>query len=214
MLICLLNLPLVLVSELSNLGIGPEKRKCAPTASAAPKKNETVKVQTSKAKNAGVEKKGMRHSSDSWCDCVVVSVSLEGLAPAVVRRPKPEPKDTADIPPSNPHDPIDLESSPERLVRKKAGKRKQTDAEAEGQPAKKVQRKKITRRGNLDAFISELVPGLLVVRILRLKNLLMLPWMRKKLLAQRLWLMRVTRKLLTLLLMIWRKGKLLKRSLL
>ncbi|KAJ0716116.1 putative adaptor protein complex, sigma subunit [Helianthus annuus] len=68
-------------------------------------------------------------------------------------------KDTADIPPSNPHDPIDLESNPERLVRKKAGKRKQTGAEAEGQPAKKVQRKKITRRGNLDAFISEPVPG-------------------------------------------------------
>ncbi|KAF5781895.1 hypothetical protein HanXRQr2_Chr11g0489201 [Helianthus annuus] len=140
-------------------GAGPEKRKRAPPASAVPKKNETVKVQTSKEKNAGVEKKGMRHSSDSWCDYVVVSDSLEGLAPAVIRRPKPEPKDTADIPPSNPHDPIDLESSPERLVRKKAGKRKQTDAEAEGQPAKKVRRKKITRRGNLDAFISEPVPG-------------------------------------------------------
>ncbi|MFS7929291.1 hypothetical protein Hanom_Chr04g00330781 [Helianthus anomalus] len=75
---------------------------------------------------------GMCHSSDSWCDYVVVSDSLEGLASAVIRRPKPEPKDTADIPPSNPDDPIDLESSPERLVRKKAGKRKQTDAEAEG----------------------------------------------------------------------------------
>ncbi|MFS7972186.1 hypothetical protein Hanom_Chr09g00841751 [Helianthus anomalus] len=100
----------------------------------------------------------MRHSFDSWCDYVVASDSLEGLAPAVIRRPKPEPKDTADIPPSNPHDPIDLESSPKRLVRKKAGKRKEIDAEAEGQPTKKVQRKKITRRGNLDAFISEPVP--------------------------------------------------------
>ncbi|KAJ0837672.1 hypothetical protein HanRHA438_Chr16g0780731 [Helianthus annuus] len=38
------------------------------------------------------------------------------------------------------------------------GKRKQTDAEAEGQPSKKVQRKKITRKGNLDAFISESSP--------------------------------------------------------
>ncbi|MFS7980372.1 hypothetical protein Hanom_Chr10g00938681 [Helianthus anomalus] len=51
---------------------------------------------------------------------VVVSDSLEGLAPTVVRRPKPEPRDTVDIPPLNPDDPIDLESSPERLLRKKA----------------------------------------------------------------------------------------------
>ncbi|MFS7986139.1 hypothetical protein Hanom_Chr11g01006901 [Helianthus anomalus] len=100
----------------------------------------------------------MRRSSDSWCDYVVVSDSLEGLVLAVIRRPKPEPRDTADIPPSNPHDPIDLELSPERLVRKKTEKRKQTDAEVVGQPAKKVQRKKITRRGNLDAFISKYVP--------------------------------------------------------
>ncbi|MFS8016454.1 hypothetical protein Hanom_Chr15g01368881 [Helianthus anomalus] len=52
----------------------------------------------------------------------------KGLAPVVIRRPKPEPKDAVDIPPLNPDDPIDLESSPERLVRKKAGKKKQTDA--------------------------------------------------------------------------------------
>ncbi|KAJ0786079.1 hypothetical protein HanOQP8_Chr02g0051011 [Helianthus annuus] len=76
----------------------------------------------------------------------------------IIRRPKPEPKDAADIPPSNPEDPIDLESSPGRLVRNKEGKRKQTHDEAEGQPEKKIQRKKITRRGNLDAFISESVP--------------------------------------------------------
>ncbi|MFS8034779.1 hypothetical protein Hanom_Chr17g01585211 [Helianthus anomalus] len=82
------------------------------------------KAQSSKAKNVRGEKKGMRHSSDSWCDYVVVSDSLEGLAPAVVRKPKPEPRDTADIPPSNPDDPIDLESSHEHLLRKKAGKRK------------------------------------------------------------------------------------------
>ncbi|MFS7911166.1 hypothetical protein Hanom_Chr02g00114851 [Helianthus anomalus] len=93
------------------------------------------------------EKKGMCRSSDSWCDYVVVSDSLEGLAPIVIRRPKPEPKDTTDIPPSNPNDPIDLESCPERLVWKKAEKRKQNDADADGQPAKKVQRNKITRRG-------------------------------------------------------------------
>ncbi|KAM0049501.1 hypothetical protein Hdeb2414_s0008g00286641 [Helianthus debilis subsp. tardiflorus] len=81
----------------------------------------------------------------------------KGLALAVVRKLKPEPKDAADIPLSNPEDPIDLESSPVYLLRKRVGKRKQTDVEAEGQPAKKVQKKKITRRGNLDAFIAKLV---------------------------------------------------------
>ncbi|MFS7962893.1 hypothetical protein Hanom_Chr08g00731851 [Helianthus anomalus] len=97
---------------------------------------------------AGAEKKGMRHSSESLCDYVVVSNSFEGLAPAVMRKPKLEPKDAADIPPSNPEDPIDLESTPEHLFRKKEGKRKQIGADADGQPAKKVQ-KKITRRGYL-----------------------------------------------------------------
>ncbi|KAJ0456736.1 hypothetical protein HanRHA438_Chr15g0716531 [Helianthus annuus] len=120
--------------ELSNLGIGPEKKRRAPTTSAAPKKNDANKAQTSKEKNVGVEKK-------------------------VMKRPKPEPKDTADIPPSNPEDLIDLDSSPERLVRKKTGKRKQPDVEAGGQPVKKIQRKKITRRGNLDAFISKSAPS-------------------------------------------------------
>ncbi|KAF5777517.1 hypothetical protein HanXRQr2_Chr12g0536631 [Helianthus annuus] len=132
--------------ELSNLGIGPEKMRRAPTTTAAPKKIDVERAQSSKVKNVGGEKKGMRRSSVSWCDYVVVSDSLESLAPVVIRRPKPEPKDSADIPPSNPDDPIDLESSPERLVRKRAGKRKQSDADAEGQPAKKIQRKKITRR--------------------------------------------------------------------
>ncbi|MFS7996505.1 hypothetical protein Hanom_Chr12g01130721 [Helianthus anomalus] len=145
---------------LSNLGIGPEKRKHATTTTSAPKKNDAEKAQSSKVKNVGGEKKGMRRSSDSWCDYVVVSDSLEGLAPVViVRKPKPEPKDTANIPLSNPDDPIYLESSPEHLVRIKAGKRKQTGAEAKGQPAKKIQRKKITRKGNLDAFISESAPN-------------------------------------------------------
>ncbi|KAJ0634182.1 hypothetical protein HanOQP8_Chr17g0680171 [Helianthus annuus] len=131
------------VGELSNLGIGPEKKRRAPSATAVPKKSDVEKTQSSKAKNGGGEKKGMRHSSDSWCDYVVVSDSLEGLAPAVVRKPKPETKDTTDIPPSNPNDPIDLESSPEHLLRKKAGKRKQIDTGAKGQLVKKVQKKKI-----------------------------------------------------------------------
>ncbi|KAJ0835144.1 hypothetical protein HanRHA438_Chr16g0751791 [Helianthus annuus] len=145
--------------ELLNLGIGPEKKKRATTGNVAPKKSDAERSQPSKVKNIGGEKKGTRRSPDPWCGYVVVSDSLEGLTPAVnVRRPKPEPRDTADIPPSNPNDPIDLESSPEHLVQRNAGKRKQADTDAEGQPPNKIQRKKITRKGNLDAFISESAP--------------------------------------------------------
>ncbi|KAJ0749582.1 hypothetical protein HanLR1_Chr05g0171591 [Helianthus annuus] len=76
-----------------------------------------------------------------------------GLTPVVVKRPKAKPRDTADIPASNPEDPIDLESSPEPLLKTKTGKRKQVETEAEAQPAKKIPRRKINKRSNLDAFI-------------------------------------------------------------
>ncbi|KAJ0726843.1 hypothetical protein HanPI659440_Chr12g0475021 [Helianthus annuus] len=141
--------------ELSNLGIGPEKKKCAPTANITIKKTDTAKAQSSKVKNVKGEKKGTRHSSDSWCDYVVVPDSLEGLVPVVVRKPKAEPRDAADIPASNADDPIDLESSPEPFLRTKTGKIMQAEVDAEAQPAKKVQKRKITRRGNLDAFIAK-----------------------------------------------------------
>ncbi|KAM0038561.1 hypothetical protein Hdeb2414_s0013g00416331 [Helianthus debilis subsp. tardiflorus] len=72
---------------------------------------------------------------------------------AVMRKPKAEPRDAADILASNADDPIDLESSPEPLLRTNAGKRKQAEVDAEAQPTKKVQRRKISRRGILDAFI-------------------------------------------------------------
>ncbi|KAJ0490459.1 hypothetical protein HanHA300_Chr12g0455711 [Helianthus annuus] len=101
-----------------------------------------LKAQSSKAKNVKGGKKGTRHSSDSLCDYVVVSDTLEGLAPVVARKPKAEPRDTADIPASNPDDPIDLELSPE----------------PEAQPAKKVPKRKIGKRGNLDAFIRKPPP--------------------------------------------------------
>ncbi|KAJ0546494.1 hypothetical protein HanIR_Chr08g0361651 [Helianthus annuus] len=148
--------PVAGAGELSNLGVGPERKRRATASNVAPKKGDVGKTQSFKARNS--EKKGMRHSSDK-CDYVVVSDTLEGLTPAVtIRRPKSEPKDSADIPPSNPDDPIDLESSPEHLVQRGASKRKQTDTNAEDQPPKKIQRKKITRRGNLDAFVTESVP--------------------------------------------------------
>ncbi|KAM0010203.1 hypothetical protein Hdeb2414_s0079g00779251 [Helianthus debilis subsp. tardiflorus] len=68
-----------------------------------------------------------------------------GLAPVAVRKPKAEPRDTADIPASNPDDPIDLESSPEPLRGTKAVKRK-PESEAVAQPTKKIIRKNISKR--------------------------------------------------------------------
>ncbi|KAJ0475791.1 hypothetical protein HanHA300_Chr13g0469721 [Helianthus annuus] len=65
--------------ELSSLGIGPEKKRRAHTTTVAPKKSDAEKAQPSKVKNAGGEKKGMRRSSDSWCDYVVVSDSWRVL---------------------------------------------------------------------------------------------------------------------------------------
>ncbi|KAJ0807605.1 hypothetical protein HanOQP8_Chr00c015g0685451 [Helianthus annuus] len=76
----------------------------------------------------------MRRFSESWCDYIVVSDTLEGLAPVALWKPKAEPRDTADIPAPNPDDPIDLESSPEPLQRTKDVKRK-PDSEAVAQPA-------------------------------------------------------------------------------
>ncbi|MFS7952826.1 hypothetical protein Hanom_Chr07g00611461 [Helianthus anomalus] len=125
--------------ELTNLGIGPEKKKQrVPAVIIAPKKTSRPKAQFSKAKSVKGEKKG--------------------LAPVVVKRPKAEPQDTADIPTSNPDDPIELESSPEPLAKMKAVKRKKVEVEAEAQPAKKVPKRKIGKRGNIDAFITKPPP--------------------------------------------------------
>ncbi|MFS7906271.1 hypothetical protein Hanom_Chr01g00057341 [Helianthus anomalus] len=110
-------------------------------------------------RNLRLVSKGTRHSSVSWCDYVVVSDTLEGIAPVVVKKPKAEPRDTADIPASNPNDPIDLESSPEPLVKTKTGKRKQVEVEVEAQCAKKVPKRKFGKRGNLDAFIAKPLPA-------------------------------------------------------
>ncbi|KAJ0716651.1 hypothetical protein HanPI659440_Chr13g0515091 [Helianthus annuus] len=123
--------------ELSNLGIGSKKKKRAPAATVSPKNKDVAKAQSSRAKNVQGEKKGTRHSSDSWCDYVVVFDSLEGLAPVVVKKPKVEPRDATDVPVSTPDDPIALESSPERLLKTKTGKRKQAEVETEAQPSKK-----------------------------------------------------------------------------
>ncbi|MFS7985904.1 hypothetical protein Hanom_Chr11g01004161 [Helianthus anomalus] len=105
-------------------GAGEELKKRVPALIIAPKKTNAPKAQSSKAKNVREEKKGKRRFTDSWCDYIVVSNILEGLAPVVLRKQKVEPRDTADIPTSNPNDPIDLESSPEPLLRTKAVKRK------------------------------------------------------------------------------------------
>ncbi|KAJ0749572.1 hypothetical protein HanLR1_Chr05g0171431 [Helianthus annuus] len=139
-----------------DLSIGPEsrKKKRAPIATAAPKKLETLKADVLREE----KKKGTRLVSDPWCDYVVVSDTLQGLAPVAVRKPKAEPRDTADIPAPNPDDPIDLESSPEPLRRTKALKRK-PESEAVAQPAKKLTWKKIIKKGNLDTLATKLSPG-------------------------------------------------------
>ncbi|KAM0064223.1 hypothetical protein Hdeb2414_s0003g00100371 [Helianthus debilis subsp. tardiflorus] len=145
------------VGELINFGVGPEskKKKRGPVISTAPKKTDMPKANVPKEE----KKKGMRLVSDSWCDYVVVSDSLEGLAPVAMKQPKKEPRDTADILVSNPNDPIDVESSPEPLVRTKAVKRKKPEGEAAAQPAKKISRKMISMKRNLYAFAAKLSPG-------------------------------------------------------
>ncbi|MFS7948634.1 hypothetical protein Hanom_Chr06g00562161 [Helianthus anomalus] len=142
-------------SDLTNLGIGPEskKKKRVPTATATPKKFDTLKANVLKEE----KKKGTLLVSEPWCDYVVVSDTLEGLALVTMRKPKAEPRDTANITVSNPNDPIDLESSPEPLLRTKAVKRK-PEGEVAAQPAKKITRKRISKKGNLDALAAKLSP--------------------------------------------------------
>ncbi|MFS7930407.1 hypothetical protein Hanom_Chr04g00343971 [Helianthus anomalus] len=132
------------VGELINLGVGPESKKKnrGPVTSTISKKVDAPKADILKEE----KKKGTRLVSKPWCDYVVLSDTLEDLAPVAVKKPKPEPRDTADIPVSNPDDPIDGESSPEPFVSPKAVKRKQPEGEATAQPTKKITRKKISKK--------------------------------------------------------------------
>ncbi|MFS8021373.1 hypothetical protein Hanom_Chr16g01426651 [Helianthus anomalus] len=103
-------------------GASPEKKKkCIPVVSVAPKKADVPRE-----KIVREEKKGTRPLLKPWCDYVVVSDTLEDLAPVFVKKPKPEPQDTVDVPTSNPDEPIDLDLSAEPLVRTKAVKRKKS----------------------------------------------------------------------------------------
>ncbi|KAJ0561205.1 hypothetical protein HanHA300_Chr06g0220221 [Helianthus annuus] len=140
----------------ANVGVGSEskKKKRGPVASTVSKKTDAPKADIPKEE----KKKGTLPVSDSWSDYVVVSDSLEGLVPVAVKHPKAEPQDTASIPTSNPDNPIDLESSPEPLVRTKEVKRKKPEGEAAAQPTKKILKKKINKKGNLDAFSAKLSP--------------------------------------------------------
>ncbi|KAF5767670.1 hypothetical protein HanRHA438_Chr14g0636851 [Helianthus annuus] len=99
------------VGELMNLGVGPKskKKKRGPVASTVSKKVDTSKVDILKEE----KKKGTHLVSEPWCDYVVVSDTLEGLAPVAVKKPKPEPRDTAFI------------------TRKKIGKKGNLDASGE-----------------------------------------------------------------------------------
>ncbi|KAF5797853.1 hypothetical protein HanRHA438_Chr07g0296331 [Helianthus annuus] len=129
------------------------KRRAAP-ATTVPKKADMPKADVPKAE----KKKGMCLVSDSWCNYIAVSDSLEGLALIGLRKPKAEPQVSADIPASNPDDPIDLDSSPEPLKRLKADKRKRPEGGAAAQPVTKMARKKIGKKGNLDAFAAKFSP--------------------------------------------------------
>ncbi|KAJ0727096.1 hypothetical protein HanPI659440_Chr12g0477971 [Helianthus annuus] len=139
------------VGELMNLGVDPEskKKKRRPVASTISKKTDAPKADILKEE----KKKGMHLVFEPWCDYVVVSNTLEGLVPVVVKQPKAEPRETADIPPSNPEEPIDLESSLEPLVRTKVVKRKKPEGEAAAQPATKILRKKLARRAILTPWL-------------------------------------------------------------
>ncbi|KAF5767853.1 hypothetical protein HanXRQr2_Chr14g0629561 [Helianthus annuus] len=118
------------------------------------------------------KKKGTRLVFDSWCDYVVVSDTLGGVVPVAVKQPKAEPRDTADIPVSNPDDPIDVESSPEPLLRTKAVKRKKPGSEAAAQTSKKITRKKISKKGNLDAYAAKLSPSECLFHSFRLYHII------------------------------------------
>ncbi|KAJ0715445.1 hypothetical protein HanPI659440_Chr13g0501221 [Helianthus annuus] len=139
----------------ADLSAQPSTDKRAPATTTAPKKFDTLKADVLKEE----KKKGTSPVSDPWCDYIVVSDTLEGLAPIVVRKSKPEPRDTADILVPNPDDPIGLESSLEPFLRTKAVKRKQPEGGAAAQLVKKIGRKKIGKKSNLDAFVSSLSPG-------------------------------------------------------
>ncbi|KAJ0770339.1 hypothetical protein HanPI659440_Chr07g0256241 [Helianthus annuus] len=117
--------------ELINLGVGPnsKKKRCVAPATTVPKNADMPKADVPKAE----KKKGLR-------------------------KPKAEPQDTANIPASNPDDPIDLDSSPELLKRVEADKRKRLEGGAAAQPVTKMARKKIGKKGNLDAFAAKFSP--------------------------------------------------------
>ncbi|MFS7948043.1 hypothetical protein Hanom_Chr06g00555341 [Helianthus anomalus] len=132
--------------------LNQRRKKRAPTATATPKKLDTLKADVLKED----KRKCTRLVSDPWCDYVVVSNTLKGLAPVAVRKPKAEPRDIAYLPVPNPDDPIDMDSSPEPLLRTKAVKRKQPESEVKTYPAKKITRKRISKKGNLDAFSTKL----------------------------------------------------------
>ncbi|KAJ0922613.1 hypothetical protein HanPSC8_Chr05g0205931 [Helianthus annuus] len=65
---------------------------------------------------------------------------------AGLKKPRAEPQDTMDIPASNQDDPIDLDSSPEPLLRIKAEKRKKPEGGAAAQPMKKMRGRRLVRR--------------------------------------------------------------------
>ncbi|MFS8029622.1 hypothetical protein Hanom_Chr17g01524421 [Helianthus anomalus] len=124
------------VGELTNLGVGPKskKKKRAPATTIAPKKFDTLKANALREE----KKKGTRLVSDPCCEEAKTGASRHHINSV-----------------ANPDDPIEVDSSPEPLLRTKAVKRKQPEGGAVAQPVKKIGRKKIGKKGNLDAFVAK-----------------------------------------------------------
>ena len=141
------------------LGIGPEsKKKKKPAVGDAEQPPKAQKPPTATVKpTAGDAKKGKRLTSDLWDDYIVVSDSLEGLAPIGLRKPKKEPADSSFNPASDPAEPLEIPSDPEVELVHRVAKRKQVEDAPPPPPPKKFAR--IGKKSNLDALAAKISPG-------------------------------------------------------
>ena len=140
-----------------NLGVGPESKKKKKPAAGDVEPPKAKKPPTAATKPAtGEAKKGKPLCSNLWNDYVLVSDSLEGLAPIGLRKPKKEPVDSSSIPASNPEEPLEIPSDPEVELVHRVTKRKHTE-DAPPPPPKMLAR--IEKKSNLDAPATKISPG-------------------------------------------------------
>ena len=132
------------------MGVGPDSKKkkkpdAAPSKPVAAPKREAPK--------------GTRLKSSSRFDYVVVSDSLEGLAPVGLKKPKAEPVDPATLPPTNPGEPLEIPSSPEEGLERRASRKRKEAEVAPPVPPVKIARPRIGKRGNLSVVAEKFSPG-------------------------------------------------------